>query len=105
MRACYQSYKYSSQSTFTFKTNVSIRSKSSQNDYLSWHDKALTEKVTGVVGRLWFRGKASVLLSEGCWFDYPRCQSVLGQDTEPQTALDVLVGILHGSQRHQCLYV
>ena len=29
--------------------------------------------------------------------------SVLGQDTETQTALDVKVYTLHGSQRHQCL--
>ena len=31
------------------------------------------------------------------------CPSVLGQDPEPQTAPDVLVGILHGS--HQCMNV
>ena len=30
----------------------------------------------------------------GHWFDSPPCQSVLGQDTEPQTAPDVLVGTL-----------
>ena len=37
-----------------------------------------------------------------CW---PVCQSVLGQDTEPQTAPDVLVSSLHGSHRHQCINV
>ena len=29
----------------------------------------------------------------------------LGQDAEPHTAPDVLVSILHGSQRHQCINV
>ena len=33
------------------------------------------------------------------------CQSVLGEDTEPQTAPDVLVSTLHGSHHHQCMYV
>ena len=33
------------------------------------------------------------------------CQSVLGQDTEAQTAPDVLVGSLHGSRHHQCVNV
>ena len=31
------------------------------------------------------------------WFPWSACQSVSGQDTEPQTAPDVLVGTLHGS--------
>ena len=34
------------------------------------------------------QGGASILLSEGCW---SACRSVLGQDTEPQIAPDVLV--------------
>ena len=33
------------------------------------------------------------------------CRSVLGLITETQTALDVLVGTLHGSHRHQCMNV
>ena len=38
-------------------------------------------------------------------FPWSACWSVLGQDTEPQTAPDVLVGTLHGSHRHQCMNV
>ena len=41
---------------------------------------------------LWLSGRAS----------YPKV-NVLGQNTEPQTAPDVLVGTLHGSHRHQCM--
>ena len=50
---------------------------------------------------LWFSG----MLWEGRWFDSPvsACWSVPGQDTELQTAPDVLVGTLHGSHRHQCM--
>ena len=33
------------------------------------------------------------------------CRSVLGQDTAPQTAPDVVVGTLHGSHHHQCVNV
>ena len=54
-------------------------------------------------GRLWLRGRASVLLSEGCWFDSPGLHEVLGQDTEPWTAPDMLVGTMHGSLCHQCM--
>ena len=36
-------------------------------------------------------------------FPESSCQSVLGQDTEPRTAPDLLVGTLHGSHRHQCV--
>ena len=39
------------------------------------------------------------MFSEGRWFDSRGPKSVLGQDTEPQTAPDVLVGTLHGSHR------
>ena len=54
---------------------------------------------------LLLRSRASVLLSEGCWFEsaLSACWSVLWQDTEPQTAPDVLVGSLHGSRHHQCV--
>ena len=45
------------------------------------------------MGQLWLRGRASVLLWEYHWFGN------LGQDTEPQTAPDVLAGTLHGLQR------
>ena len=36
----------------------------------------------------------------------PVCMSsVLGLDTEPQTAPDRLVGTFHGSHQRQCMYV
>ena len=56
---------------------------------------------------LWLRDRASVLLTEGRWFDSPwsACLSVLGQETEPQTAPDVLVGTLHGSNPRQFKFV
>ena len=38
-------------------------------------------------------------------FSSSTCWSVFGQDTEPQTAPDVLVGTLHGSNRHLCMHV
>ena len=38
-------------------------------------------------------------------FPWSACGSVLGQDTEPQTALDVLVGTLLASHCHQCICV
>ena len=37
------------------------------------------------------------------WFPWSACWSVLGQDTEPQTAPDVLVGTLHVSHHLQCI--
>ena len=40
-------------------------------------------------------------------FSWSAYQSVRGQDTEPQTALDVLVGSLHGSHQpsvYECMY-
>ena len=48
--------------------------------------------------------------TEGTWDQKSRipwsaCRSVLWQDTEPQTAPDVLVGFLHGSHHHQCINV
>ena len=54
-------------------------------------------------GPLWLRGKASVLLSEGRLFN-PLVYMLDTEDTEPQTAPDVLVGTLHGSHRHHCMY-
>ena len=39
------------------------------------------------------------------WFPCSASWSVLGQDTQPQTAPDVLVSTLHGSHRHQCTNV
>ena len=36
-------------------------------------------------------------------FLWSACRSVLGQGTKPQTALDVLVGILHGNHCHECM--
>ena len=38
-------------------------------------------------------------------FPWSACRGVLGQDTEPQTASDVLVGTLHGSHHHRCMNV
>ena len=49
---------------------------------------------------LWLRGRASILLSEGGWFDSPGLHV---EDTEPQTAADVLVSTLHGCRHHQCM--
>ena len=39
------------------------------------------------------------------WFPCSACWSVLGQDTEPQTAPDVLVGTLHGSHHQPRMYI
>ena len=53
------------------------------------------------------QGWSQHLLSEGHWFDSPLsvCWNVLGQDTEPRTAPDVLVGTLHGCHCHQWITV
>ena len=51
----------------------------------------VTYKQQLVIGRLLVRIPSSA------------CRSVLGQDIEPQTAPDVLVGTLHGSHHHQCM--
>ena len=55
---------------------------------------------------LWFRGRASVLLLEGRWFDFPglhfkvvKAKVSLGKILNPK----LLVGTLHGSHRHQSL--
>ena len=54
-------------------------------------------------------GRDSILLSEGRGFDSPglhvKVSLGLGQDTEPQTAPDVLVDALHGSQHHHSVNV
>ena len=50
-------------------------------------------------------GPASCYGSSMVRFPCSACQRVLGQDTEPQTAPDVLVGTLHGSHQHQCMNV
>ena len=54
--------------------------------------------------RLWLRDRACALLLQ--WFDSPGLHvKVLGQDTEPKIAPDVLVGILHGSHCNQFMIV
>ena len=45
--------------------------------------------------------RASALLSEGPWSAW---QSVLGQDTEPQTALDVHFAYQQPPSVYKCLY-
>ena len=54
-------------------------------------------------GRLWLGGRASVLLSEGHWFDSPglHVEVSLGKILNHKTPPDVLVGALHGSHHHQ----
>ena len=63
-------------------------------------------------GWLWLRGRASILLLEGRWFDSPglHVKVSLGKILNPElllihfeTAPGVLVGTLHGSHRHQCM--
>ena len=58
-------------------------------------------------GRLWLRGRASILFSEGHWFHFPGLQVEvsLGKILNLKTAPDVLVGTLHGSHRHHCMTV
>ena len=53
------------------------------------------------------RGKASVLLLEGCWFDSPglHVKVSLGKILNSKTAPDVLVCTLHGSHHHQCMNI
>ena len=53
---------------------------------------------TQQVGQLWLRGGASILLSEGPWFDSP-VEMSLGKILNS----DVLVCTLHGSHPHQCM--
>ena len=59
-----------------------------------------------VKGRLWLKGRASVLLSEGRWFDSPglHVKVSLGEILKPQTAPDVLVGTLHSSV-YECMWI
>ena len=58
-------------------------------------------------GQLWFRGRASVLLLEALWFDYPGLSVKVSSVNilNLQTAPDVLVGTLHGSHCLQCMTV
>ena len=42
-------------------------------------------------------------LIRGGWGSGVEPASCYRQDTEPQTAPDVLVGTLHGSRRHYCM--
>ena len=48
--------------------------------------------INGWHGRLWLRGRASILLSEGCWCDSPglHVQVSLGKILNPKTGTDVL---------------
>ena len=49
------------------------------------------------------QGQSQCLVIRRSLVDFPGLQSVLGQDTEPQTASDGLVGTLHGSHHYQCM--
>ena len=51
---------------------------------------------------LWLTGRVSVLLLEGRWFDSPgqHVKVFLGKVLNPK----LLVGTLHGSHCHQCMY-
>ena len=53
------------------------------------------------------QGQSQRLVNERSLVRFPwsTCRSVLGQDTEPQTAPEVLVGTLRGSHHHQCMNV
>ena len=51
---------------------------------------------------LWSQGKSQRLVIGRSPVRFP---SVLEQGTEPQTAFDVLVGMLHGIHHHQCINV
>ena len=53
------------------------------------------------------KGKASILLSEGCWFDSPglHVEVSLGKILNPQTASDALVGTSHGNHHCRCMKV
>ena len=52
-------------------------------------------------------GRATILLSEGRWFDSPglHVDVSFGKILNPKTAHNVQVGTLHGSHRHQCMNV
>ena len=54
---------------------------------------------------LWPRGRPSVLLLQGCWFDFPVLDVGVGKILNPKTAPDVLVGTSHGSRCRQCMNV
>ena len=58
-------------------------------------------------GRLWLRGRVSILLSEGHWFDSPglHVEVSLGEILNPSLQPDVLVSTWHCSHRHWCMFV
>ena len=62
-------------------------------------------KLFTLVKRLWLRGKASVLLSAGHWFESPdlHVKVSLGKILNLKPSPYVLVSTLHGSHRHQCM--
>ena len=69
------------------------------HDYRSNPTRPLAENAKHVISR------ASVLLSEGRWFDSPglHAEGSLDKILNPKTAPDVLVGTLHVNHRHQCM--
>ena len=60
---------------------------------------------------LWPRGRASVSLSEGRWFDFPglHVEVSLGKILNPRPLLmlasmmSMMIGTSHSSHRHQCM--
>ena len=69
------------------------------NQVLIFHDLRIRLKnLSGMSKRLVIRWSLAR-------FPWSACRKVLGQDTEPHTAPDVLVCSLHGSYHHQCMNV
>ena len=69
------------------------------NQVLIFHDlKIRFKNLSGMSKRLVIRWSLAR-------FPWSACRKVLGQDTEPHTAPDVLVCSLHGSYHHQCMNV
>ena len=69
------------------------------NQVLIFHDlKIRLKNLSGMSKRLVIRWSLAR-------FPWSACRKVLGQDTEPHTAPDVLVCSLHGSYHHQCMNV
>ena len=71
---------------------------SAQRAVKDYSEPELSHSYKEEVRQLWLRCRASVMLLEGRWFDSPGLHvEVSLQDTEPQTAPDVLVSTLHST--------
>ena len=53
------------------------------------------------MGWLWIRGRASILLSEGCWFDSPVCVS----DCIPTLRTGTIGTDIKDITRHHCVII